>query len=87
MAKLPTYEELGKKVAEKAFEYIYMGKTLREWIDILKQESKTGCWTDDKCSRCGKGIEDLISSREWYKNEEPNFCPFCGAKIIKEAEG
>lgn len=37
MAKLPTYEELGKKVAEEALEYIYMGKTLREWIDVLKQ--------------------------------------------------
>lgn len=37
MAKLPTYEELGKKVAEEALNNIYMGKTLREWIDAVKQ--------------------------------------------------
>lgn len=42
----------------------------------------TGEWIDDKCSVCGKGTEDLISSREWYRNEEPNFCPFCGVKMI-----
>lgn len=42
-------------------------------------------WIDDKCSNCGKGIEDLIDSREWYKNEKPNFCPFCGKKF-KESE-
>lgn len=36
MAKFTTYEEMGKKVAEKALdEYIYKGKTLREWINIL----------------------------------------------------
>ena len=38
-------------------------------------------WIDDKCSVCGKGIEDLIASPEWYRNEEPNFCPFCGKKF------
>lgn len=48
---------------------------------VTPQESKRGRWIDDKCSVCGKGIEDLISSREWYGNEEPNFCPFCGAKM------
>lgn len=38
MAKLPTYEEMGKKVAEEVLDgYIYKGKTLREWIDILAQ--------------------------------------------------
>lgn len=38
MAKLLTYEEMGKKIAEKALDgYIYKGKTLREWIDILAQ--------------------------------------------------
>lgn len=49
-----------------------------------EQEPKTGRWIDDKCSVCGKGIEDLISSPEWYRNEEPNFCPFCGVKIESE---
>ena len=36
MVKFTTYEEIGKEVAEKVLdEYIYKGKTLREWIDIL----------------------------------------------------
>lgn len=36
--KFPTYEEMGKKIAEEALDgYIYKGKTLREWIDILAQ--------------------------------------------------
>ena len=38
MAKFPTYEEMGKKVAEEALDgFIYKDKTLREWIDILAQ--------------------------------------------------
>ena len=38
MAKLPTYEEIGKKIAEEALdEYIYKGKTLREWVELLAQ--------------------------------------------------
>ncbi len=38
IAKFPTCEEMAKKVAEEALdEYIYKGKTLREWIDILRQ--------------------------------------------------
>ena len=47
---------------------------------------KTSHWIDDKCSICGKGIEDLIDSREWYRNEEPNFCPFCGLKLADSQE-
>lgn len=41
-------------------------------------------WIDNKCSNCKKGIENLIDSREWYENEKPNFCPFCGKKIVKK---
>lgn len=38
MAEFPTYEEMGKRVAEEALDrYIYKGKTLREWIDVLAQ--------------------------------------------------
>ena len=50
---------------------------------VLDQEPKTGHWINDKCSVCRKGTEDLISSPEWYRNEEPNFCPFCGVKVRK----
>lgn len=38
MAKFPTYEEMGKKIAEEALDgYSYNGKTLREWVEVLKQ--------------------------------------------------
>lgn len=53
---------------------------------VTSQVSKTGHWIDDKCSVCGKGTEDLISSCEWYRNEKPNFCPFCGLKIVDSKE-
>lgn len=56
--------------------------------DIMALQSvypkpKVGHWIDDKCSVCGKGTEDLISSSEWYRNKEPNFCPFCGARLVE----
>lgn len=36
MAKIPTYEEMIKEAAEEALDgYIYKGKTLREWIELL----------------------------------------------------
>lgn len=41
-------------------------------------------WVNNKCSACGKGIENLIDSREWYENEKPNYCPFCGTRFITE---
>lgn len=50
-------------------------------LPTVTPQQKIGHWIDDKCSVCGKGIEDLIDSREWYRNEEPNFCPFCGIKV------
>ena len=50
-------------------------------LTSVEPERKAGKWIDDKCSICRKGTEDLISSREWYRNEDPKFCPFCGAKM------
>lgn len=36
MAKFPTYEEMGKKVAEEALdEFLYDGKSIREWMQII----------------------------------------------------
>ena len=68
--KAPTIKEIPTTIPIDVFE------------KLVSQEPKTGRWIDDKCSVCGKGTEDLISSREWYKNEEPNFCPFCGARMM-----
>lgn len=39
MAKFPTYEEMSKKVAEKALdEFLYNGKSIREWMQIIVSE-------------------------------------------------
>jgi len=130
MAKLPTYEEMAKKVAKIAMdEFLFDGRSIREWVQLIASEDaisrqavleyiegseaelghssenelvcqdikdlpsilpqskiKMGEWIDDKCSICGKGIRDLIYSPEWYENERPNFCPFCGMKMEAESE-
>lgn len=49
------------------------------YYDAMQRPSAE--WVDDKCSACGKGIDDLIESSEWYQNESPRYCPFCGIKI------
>ncbi len=37
--KFPTYEEMGQKVAEKALdEFLYNGKSIREWMQIIASE-------------------------------------------------
>lgn len=37
--KFPTYEEMGKKVAEKALdEFLYNGRSIREWMQIIVSE-------------------------------------------------
>ncbi len=47
MAELPPFEVMAKKVAEQALdEYIYKGKTLRKWIDIIidfEKKSENEC--------------------------------------------
>ena len=56
MAKFPTYEEMGKKVAEKALdEFLYDGKSIREWMQIIASE--------DAISR--KAVLKIIDG--WYE--------------------
>jgi hypothetical protein len=57
--------------------------TMINSVPSITPQPKMGNWIDDKCSVCGKGTEDLIVSPEWYRDEEPNFCPFCGVKLLK----
>lgn len=64
----------------KRFDYVIEVRRDIEALPPVTPKQKTGKWIDDKCSVCGKGIEDLISSPEWYRNEEPKFCPMCGVK-------
>lgn len=54
MAEFPTYEEMGKEVAEKALdEFLYDDKSIREWMQIIASEdaisrqavlAQINCW-------------------------------------------
>lgn len=60
MAEFPTYEEMGKKVAEKALdEFLYDGKSIREWMQIIASE--------DAISRQAvlSKIKEVCFSEEW----------------------
>lgn len=50
-ANFPTYKEIAKKAVEEALDgYIYQGKTLREWVNVVEQ------WQDLK--------ETIIEARD-----------------------
>ena len=61
----------------------------------LYEEQLTARWTGingDECSNCGKSLRDLMDGDSYYSSEFENCgfdqlvaCPFCGAKIIKNA--
>ena len=100
MAKLPTYEEMAKDIAERALDTEYKGKTLREWIEQIASKQSEGEWVDRYngkydnpiyvCSVCRRGT--LI---KYDINELGNmqmiqalslFCPNCGARMKGGAE-
>lgn len=62
--KFPTMEEMAKEVAEKALdEYEYEGKTIRQWVEVLKDY-------DDKQTTLERILERL--EEEHAKSEQ---CP------------
>ena len=48
-----------------------------EDVDFTQPERKTGRWIDDHCSECGQYV---------FHEDVRNFCPNCGAKMLKEGE-
>lgn len=61
MAEFPTYEEMAKRVAERALdEFLYNGKSIREWIQIIASE--------DCISR--QEVLDLVNSDWKYEGLE-----------------
>lgn len=52
MTKFSTYEEMGKKVAEKALdEFLYNGKSIREWMQIITSEDAVSRQAVDELSK------------------------------------
>lgn len=76
--RISSLENVDMRIAMRSVKSI-----IHDLSSVNSQEPKTGHWINDKCSICGKGIEDLIDSREWYKNETPNYCPFCGKRVVE----
>ena len=81
--KFPTYEEMGKEIAEKALdEYLYKGKTLREWIEIISAEEKQTNTAEWKIKNNG-------GTTMWYEcsacenagDKWDKFCKHCGCKM------
>ena len=67
MAKLPTYEEMGKKVAEEALDVIYGGKTIREWIEILVKQKP---WEDCISRQAVMDAADKVIERDTSGNND-----------------
>lgn len=64
MAKFPTYEEMSKNVAEKALdEFLYDGKSIREWMQIIASE--------DVISR-----QEALKYFEGWKNQIKYYHPY-----------
>ena len=51
---------------------------LKRYFEFAQPEPNTGRWIDDNCSECGQYV---------YHGDVRNFCPNCGAKMLKEDEG
>lgn len=81
MAILPTIKEMSEEVAERVFdEYIYKGKTLREWIEALVQSEKA-LEADPR--------EDAISRKaalEAILIRLPDFCGDEGGNLVDRNE-
>ena len=54
--------------------------------DVVKR--KKGKWINYKCSECGEPIPiskvTLRGEVVWERDQKPNFCPNCGAKMESE---
>ena len=87
-------DTMARNVAEKALEYVYEGKTIREWVEEIKKISVPrpvyyeGAGADDgttvcayvACPNCEYAYEE--GDKDW---SEP-FCPRCGQALKWDCE-
>lgn len=55
------------------------------------QPEQTGKWIGigdipTTCPFCDEDWDKYIIGDKWYTGETPNFCPNCGARILKEGD-
>ena len=75
--KFPTIEEMAKKVTEKALdEYVCEGKTIRQWIEVLKDY-------DDKKTTLERIVERLEQQERQYNRRAKEFLTL-GEKVYYE---
>lgn len=90
-----SYEDL---VAEIEKKYYYIDDLVDDQIEVFWEEYKepvAAHWTGidgDQCSHCDRSLRDLMDGDSYYSSEFENYgfdnlvaCPFCGAKIVKDA--
>lgn len=72
MAKLPTYEEMAKDIAERALDTEYKGKTLREWIEQIASKQSVDvipCIVGETvykiCPKCNKDHNGSCERCAW----------------------
>ena len=75
--KFPIIEEMAKKVTEKALdEYVYEGKTIRQWIEVLKDY-------DDKKTTLERIVERLEQQEKQYAGRAKE-ASIIGSKLYYE---
>lgn len=76
-----------KKMAEWRID---ISEIVNRVVEQLKSNGlmvvKHGKWEHNRCTECGKSLDDLFSGDFYYDDEEVKFCPNCGAKMEGETE-
>lgn len=74
-----------KKMAEWRID---ISEIVNRVVEQLKSDGlmveKHGKWEHNRCTECGKSLDDLFSGDFYYDDEEVKFCPNCGAKMEGE---
>ena len=79
--KFPTIEEMAKDVAEKALdEYVYEGKTIRQWSKIIKDY-------DDKQTAMKRIVEKLEKKIQPLHNVNWNAAMEEAIEVVKNELG
>ncbi len=81
--EFPTIDKFAKDVAEKVLdEFIYEGKTIREWVEIIAKQDPSEDWHDvpsDEMTleQARQAVEDLRKKLVEYLRQEPcEYKPF-----------